>query len=267
MKISPLLTFNILYRHRLFFSVILYWNYVPFIAYLVGFAGQVFFSQSQIINLILSIVVAVLLILFQLYQWSYGFFIAQNVSEGMVGIASYDLRDLFSDWGVKTKLTIIKLIYFSPVAILAVVLFGFSVEQVSALTPSYSSAIVFANYYAYGVVLTALFFAIDHTLITAANYQYSYTNSLIQAFNLVAVMKFVRSNFVDLMGIGLIQLGFYLLCFTALGLLMFLLQVPLLGSILMAILLGFYTSWNTLYIPTLNGQVWGSYYRKEVGRK
>jgi hypothetical protein len=210
--------------------------------------------------MILNIVVIVLAVLYQLYLWSFGFFAAQDVSMGYFGIPELTLQDIFSDWGVKFKLLIIRIVYYLPLVALAVLWLGIgSSELVQIINRANSIQSVFTL--SLGLisglgVVGLLTLIVEQVVLVAAQYQFSYTNSLLSAFNLAKITRFIVKNAKDLIWLVLLQIAFTLAFSVVLILASILLIIPIIGAIILSILIGFYTSWHTVFMPSLYGQIW-----------
>ncbi len=97
---------------------------------------------------------------------------------------------------------------------------------------------------------------LENVVLTGALSQTSYTNSVLDAFKLTKGGKFIIGNVRELVIIVLVNVLFYMCFAVLLVITSFLLLIPILGALVFAILAGFYTSWHTVYLPSLFGQLW-----------
>ena len=261
MKFNFKLALQIIYFQPYFLRVVLYWNYVPFIIFITNSVGSTLFSSNSTMLLLLNGLAILLTILFQFYQWSFSFFTMMDASEGKLGVPEYNLMDLFSDWGVKLKLLLIRVVYYLPgllvFAIQLASLANADIVREGGLEVPVSAILTS------GVVLLWIQF-VENFILPGALYEYSYSNSLSSAFNLVKISRFTFHNVVSLIGIAVVNFVGYLVIGGALLAVTPFLLIPIIGAVILSIVFGLLISWQVLFIPTLIGQVWQSYHATEV---
>lgn len=240
--IKPLITFSYIYRREYLWQLLMYWNYLPFFAYLFIFGGQVI--GTDLVILICVLVASLILFVNQLYLWYFGFFTAQEASQGFIGVPDLEFSEVFTGYGVKFRLALIRIFYTWPLLLLVLVL----------LVPM-PMVILIA-----GVAVFATYFLIvENYLLPAALYQYSYTNSVFAALNLAAVIRFIFANMGKLTVLAMLNIAFYVVTTLLVAAVSLLLVIPIVGVVLLSLLNGFVASWQVIYIPTLMGQIWASY--------
>jgi hypothetical protein len=252
------LTFNAIYLHPQWLHVLLFWNYVPFLAYLILLISETLFASRQLVQVTTLGVVAVINIAYQLYLWEFGFFAAQDFSEGQISVPELNLSHMLDSWSTKLRIAAIRILYYLPLAIpLAVIVYFFDIPTLASnlatifntgtLGLKIGGSLSFAFMY---------YLLVENVILPAAYYQYSYTNSVLAAFNLVKIAKFIAMNIKDLLALLFISFTFYSVMIVVFFISSVLLLIPIVGAILFAILSGFMTSWHVLFIPALQGQIW-----------
>lgn len=242
-KSRPLLTFTYIYRLDYLWHLLMYWNYLPFFAYLFILLGQAL--GNDVALLVSSIAAVIILVINQLYLWYFAFFTAQEASLGFVGVPELVLSEAFVGFGVKLKLTAIRLGYYLGLLLVL----PFLVLPVPTIT--FILAILVAGIY---------FLLVDNFILPAALYQFSYHNSLLAAFNPAPIARFLVANFWDLVVICGLNTAFYLVGAVVGAVVSLSLAVPIFGIVLLSLFNGFIASWNAVYIPSVLGQVWGKYH-------
>lgn len=257
MKFNLRVTFDTIYRHPLLLQLILFWNYVPFLTYLLVLLQQTLF-RTPLLMVVTAIVVLIVNILYQLYLWAFSFFMAQDSSQGYIAIPELSLSDLFYDFGVKLRLLGLRIFWYLPLVLIVIALASLLDLSVITSVVAGSSDLWRLAVPASGIgVLVLVYYLIaENWLLVASQFYYSYTNSLIRSLSPLAVIRFCLVNFKELAVLTALNTLFYLgfgLVFLASTLL---LSLPIIGAIFLSILTGFFTSWHTLLLPALHGQIW-----------
>lgn len=252
--IYPQITFSTIYLSGGFLSTVLYWNLFPFLIFLAGYLATTINNQNLRMGLL--VLAGLIGLLYQLYQWSYSFFLAIDASEGTIGTADYEPSEIISDWIVKLKLLIIRVYYYLPI-LLALIAMNLILANLGLEA---SVELILSGLTTIGTLLM-LAGIWEATIIQTALAIYSYKNSLISSFNFILVLRLISraplANFQLALISSIITVGSFVVTL----LLTPILAIPILGAVVGAVLSGFTASLFNVFLPNLYGQLWGNAYQ------
>lgn len=199
-------------------------------------------------------------VLYQLFLWSISFFYAQQIAAGDWTDYGLSLTELFMDLGVKLRLLMIRLVWYLPLLLAALIILvpivaGYMEEgnwQGAELADGKIPLVMVL------VLLAAScwWLLANNIFISLSNFIYSRTGSLLAALNLVEVFRLLFKGWYDYLQITLLWLlGQFGLALLSIPLALVAL-IPLVGGLMLGFVLGLSTMYNTLFLGNLQGQAW-----------
>jgi hypothetical protein len=203
-------------------------------------------SQLYSLVLFLYVLVFILTVILQLALYKIAFKYSQNVMEARLQDYPLGFGELVGNWGLKLRLLWVRLVWSIPILVYLIVLLVLQVN----FELTWQAILI-------SLPLLIYMFFYETFFVNVSLYKLVRGKRWYQLFNLRDVLRVFRRFWVDyviISGLAVVMNG--LIGFVS----VLISSIPLLSSInllLQILLVSFLLVWQYLFIPHLQGQVWG----------